>query len=111
MLRWRGGVKSDHSREKCRRGESAPPNQRAIRARRRKSKRKAAAIENNRSATISPESTLRLVIPHVGILRFVAQLRWKFGVPGVDVTSIARQKRVITVVEDRERPGNDLEET
>src|SRR4051794_13261761 len=56
-------------------------------------------------------STVRLVIAHVGILRFVAQFGRKFSVSGVDVTSIARQQRVITLVENRKRPGHDFEET
>src|ERR1017187_7025303 len=53
----------------------------------------------------------RLIIPHVGILRFIPELGRKFLVAGVDPRNIASQQRIITLSPGRNRPEHDLEKT
>src|ERR1700731_2538252 len=42
------------------------------------------------------------ILPHVGILRFVAQLRRKFLIPRVDVGNVAGKNRIVSAAIHRE---------
>src|SRR5260370_370356 len=52
-----------------------------------------------------------LIIPDVGIFRFVAELGRKLRITGMNPRNIAGQKRIITRTPNRRRPCDYLEET
>src|SRR5262249_17296321 len=59
------------------------------------------------------ETSVKIVVrvAHVGVLRLVTDLRWKFGVPRMNVRNVRWQQRLIAVVPYRERKGQDLNKT
>src|SRR5439155_20896258 len=50
-------------------------------------------------------------ITHVRVFRLVPDFRRKFRVTGMDVRNVGRQQRLITVVPNRKRKGQDLNKT